>query len=134
MYLYKNKKIIGYTIFDKKHLNNIKNYRWRLDSSGYVGMANMRLHNLIMGIKSGFEVDHINRNKLDNRDINLRWVNRAQNSWNKKCLGVHKQTYTKKWIAQIRINNKTIHLGTFDSKKDALISRKSAEKIYHIYN
>jgi UDP-N-acetylmuramoylalanine--D-glutamate ligase len=33
----------------------------------------------ILGKKKGFEIDHINRNPLDNRKENLRFVTKTQN-------------------------------------------------------
>lgn len=41
------------------------------------------LHRLLAKAKNGIEVDHINRNPLDNREDNLRWVTHKQNSYNK---------------------------------------------------
>ena len=35
-----------------------------------------------------------------------------------------------KWKAYIKINQRTIHLGTFSNKEDAIIARKNAEIKY----
>lgn len=46
------------------------------------------LHQLILpGVPSGYVVDHINRNKLDNRRCNLRIISRADNNRNRDLLG-----------------------------------------------
>lgn len=38
--------------------------------------------------------------------------------------------YKNKWKSCIRVNNKNIHLGTFESYEQALTSRKEAERRY----
>lgn len=67
-------------------------------------------------------VDHINKDKQDNRFINLRIVTALGNAQNKSLrqksnktgyLGVYKSVDGKKYIAQIRHEKKLIHLGTF---------------------
>ena len=132
MELYKgySYKVIGHTVFNKKHLSKITGKRWGIDGRGYVRNFYEKLHQVVMGKKLGFETDHINRNKLDNRDLNLRFVTRAQNSWNKKYLGIHKHTQTNKWVVQIKANNKHYHIGCFGTKKEALSARKLAELKY----
>jgi hypothetical protein len=42
------------------------------------------MHRLIMGCPVGFEVDHINGNKLDNRRANLRLASHRQNCQNQR--------------------------------------------------
>jgi len=61
--------------------------RWHLDSSGYpctfwVGVGCQRLHRLLCVVPKGMVVDHINRNKMDNRRINLRIVGQSENTLN----------------------------------------------------
>jgi hypothetical protein len=78
----------------------------------------MRLH----------EVDHINREKTDNRLSNLRWCSRSDNSRNCKR---HEKSETKyigaymnrkKWISQIRIKGKLIQLGRFNFEIQAALA------------
>ena len=81
------------------------------------------------------EIDHINRNKLDNRIENLRDVNGQLNLYNtgkKNCnttgyKGVTFIARLGKWQAQIRTNGRKIYLGTFDTPERADISHRIAE-------
>ena len=79
------------------------------------------LHRFVMGanLHDKKEVDHINRNPLDNTKANLRFVSRSTNSRNKtkrnttsKYPGVSRTKYGK-WLAQIRIDGKKTRLGEF---------------------
>ena len=81
------------------------------------------------------EIDHINRNRSDNRIANLREASRSGNMVNRKypkgasgVTGVSKHRCG--WQAHIRINNRTVHLGLFKTVKEAAIARTAAEKIY----
>lgn len=65
--------------------------KWTLNSSGYVhyynGKASLAivLHRFIAEVDdSNVMVDHINRNRLDNRRCNLRLVDIATNNYNRK--------------------------------------------------
>lgn len=92
------------------------------------------LHRYIMGtMPKGMVVDHINRNTLDNRRQNLRVVTIQENLRN-QLRPNNKTGYTGvsighkgKYNAQIKHNYKKIHLGTFDTIKEALEARKQAE-------
>lgn len=90
-------------------------------------------------IKGGYEIDHINRKRYDNRIENLRCVTRSGNRRNTSAgrrnrsgnVGVHLlHGYTNKWVAQIRHAGKVIHLGCFDSKEKAIEKRTEAEVEY----
>jgi len=56
------------------------------------------LHKLLFNPPIGFEVDHRNRNGLDNRRDNIRIVTRTQNSQNRK---VHSNNQTGSRLAKI---------------------------------
>lgn len=83
-------------------------------------------------------VDHINHNRADNRISNLRNITKEENSKNmrKFCTntsGFSGVTYFKRddvWQACIWHNNKSIHLGYFKNKEDAILARRSAEIDY----
>lgn len=82
------------------------------------------MHVLIAGRK-GF--DHVNRNGLDNRRINLRPATGTQNNANQalrsdstsgfKGVTWHKQD--RKWQAKIKANGKDYYLGQFEHPLDA---------------
>jgi len=88
------------------------------------------------------QIDHINRNKKDNRICNLREVSHSQNQQNqsKYCnntsghLGVHRYKTTPKWQAYITVNRKRIHLGYFDKLENAIAARKSGENTYFTHH
>lgn len=83
------------------------------------------------------EIDHINRDRADNRWANLRAVTTAQNAFNRSKYrtntsghpGVH--TAGGRWRACISIGNKHKHLGTFDTIEEAVAVRAAAKAEYH---
>lgn len=92
----------------------------------------VRLHRFILGITDKkIEVDHINRNPLDNRRENLRLANRNQNMRNIKFkdrpnktgfIGVYKSH--GKFRGCLSVDDKTIHVkGAFETAKEAAVER-----------
>lgn len=62
-------------------------HNWSLSGDGYpmtyIGGRFVKLHHLVMGKpKKGLVTDHINRDKLDNRKENLRFVTQRENLLN----------------------------------------------------
>lgn len=82
----------------------------------------------------GMEIDHINRNRSDNRECNLRLVTRAENIANKACnknsssgwkgVGWHKAS--KKWRARITYKGNKIDIGSVETLYTAI-------SMYNIY-
>ena len=80
------------------------------------------------------DVDHINRNKGDNRWRNLREVTMSQNMCNVPLkpsnttgfIGVVWDKDRNKWRAQIRVNGKKTNLGRFDNVEDAIKAHDQA--------
>lgn len=117
---------------------------------GYLVSVNLKgdgiviLHRLIFGITDQtIKVDHKKHNKrneakYDNRKSNLRIVTLSQNGQNRSLQsnntsGVAGVTWSKshnKWMSQIGINGKTLYLGVYSNKDDAIKARKDAELKY----
>lgn len=93
----------------------------------------IRMHQEIVKPPPGYELDHKDRNGINNRSKNIRVVTHAQNSKNYGSIGggsnykgVSWNKQARKWRAQLRINYKQTHLGYFDSEKEAAIAYDDA--------
>lgn len=108
-----------YAIVDKEFAR-LDRCKWFLDSRWYVVSSTNKLdqhikrsiHQNILNVKIGwYEIDHINRNKLDNRKCNLRIVTRSENQLNRWLLksntswirGVSYHKDRNTYVAQIKI-------------------------------
>lgn len=82
----------------------------------------------------GMEVDHRDNNPRNNRWENLREATRSQNGCNRKIQsnntsgmkGVFFDKTRRKWVAEIKLNNKKIRLGRFDLIEDAAAAYAAA--------
>jgi hypothetical protein len=77
------------------------------------------------------QVDHINGNRSDNRISNLRLATHQENQHNNHRLGVHYNKNWKKWAAQITLDGKQKHLGTWDCPLMAGLAYKDAKRQLH---
>lgn len=135
-------------IFDKEDLEIVKSCYWSYNPNNrrVNGLANgqtMQIARFIM-IENGYNlspldfVDHKNRDVLDNRKENLRICTRSENAINKGCQanntsghpGVSYHIKQKKYQAYIKVNQKHIHLGSFENIEDAILAREAAEEKY----
>jgi hypothetical protein len=76
-------------------------------------------------------IDHINGNRDDNRIDNLRSVTNQQNLFNTNAKGYTFNKNKNKFKSQIRVNNKSIYLGYFDTEVEASKAYLDAKKMYH---
>ncbi len=86
------------------------------------------LHRLIMNAPKGMIVDHINHKTLDNTDLNLRVITKAQNHQNRKgaqsnssseVRGVSWFERDNKWRAHITVDRVFRHIGYFNTIEEA---------------
>lgn len=136
---------IGYTFkgeefyFDLEDYDKIKDYCWRIDNNGYVVTTGGKtLHSIVMNTKGWQRADHRQHNKRDNRKSQLRICTIQKNNMNKKIAknntsgvtGVYWNSKNNKWYASIKLNKKSIYLGSFIEFEDAVNARKKAEERY----
>jgi hypothetical protein len=135
----------NYVLIDKEYLPLVLEYKWYLSKDGYPmthGLINSKnkfsvgwkLHSFLHNnIKLGDKevIDHINRNKLDNRMKNLRVCTAKENSYNtskrkgnntSKYKGVSIQKYKNGnvlWTATISKDGKTSKIKNIETEEEA---------------
>lgn len=111
----------------------VSRYRWTRRKEGYFvascGKRNshIMLHRLIMNPPSGVLVDHIDGDPANCRRSNMRLCDSAGNARNvrtqrnNKCglKGVYWADDRKKWRAEITVNRRHIHIGSFETGEEA---------------
>lgn len=122
----------GYTEVDDDRLD-LLSAKWYLGGSGYAQSSKGEYlhHKIIGGSKKGHYLDHISRDKLDNRSKNLRYVTASENAFNSGARKANKCGYkninwdsaNNKWRVTLRVQGKTINYGRFKELKDAIKTR-----------
>ena len=96
---------------------------WRIGLRGSMSTASTRPAKSITGTE----------NRADNRIANLRDIPPPQNRWNavprgrSGVAGVSRRG--AKWRAKIIVNGRLIHLGTYDSRKEAAAAYRCAARL-----
>ena len=133
---------IGRTKIDLEDVEKCAQYKWSFSNGGYIVRMKptlLFLHRFILDCNNNEqEVDHINRDKLDNRKSNLRTCTAFENSRNKGMhrnnksgvKGVFQRKGSNKWNAFINFNKQRINLGVYDNIEEATRVRKEAELKY----
>lgn len=132
-----------YLVIDDADSQSLEGSRFHLHNCGYVTTyskktkRNALLHRLIINPPAGYEVDHINGDKLGNRRENLRLATKSQNMANKSKHLSNKSGFKgvvqKRgiWLAQIGYDSQTHGLGTFRNPLDAARAYDDAAKVHH---
>jgi hypothetical protein len=128
----------------------LKKFKWYLGKDGYPRAYRSvdgkrrggKMHKMLMGRNKGMVIDHINRNKLDNRIENLRICTPKENSYNtskpknskNKYKGVKKQGKTGKWTASITKDKEKREIKNIATEKEAAeIYDMMAEELFGEY-
>ena len=127
----------GYTILVDSHLvEELSKYNWLVNKLGYAQtktgtkQVTTYIHKLVAKLENFpefKEIDHIDRNKLNNQASNLRPATRSQNMANRSkrsgysssYKGVSYDRFTSKWRAQLKVNNKHVLAKRFATEIEA---------------
>jgi len=134
-------------LVDDADLPLVDGHRWfsqrRRDdyhhAATHCGGKYVYMHQLILGTQPGTEIDHKNRNGLDNRRANLRACTHSENQCNRRIQsnntsgfrGVSWYAKSCKWRAKIKRFGKQVHLGHFATKEAASAAYELAALQYH---
>ena len=111
----------------------------------FVSSNNQRTHHFVHNVialcyfgekPEGYQTDHINSIKTDNRVENLQYITPQQNYQKRKTMnGRNIKGYTLKkngtYEAQIAIDNKSFYLGSFHTEEEARQAYIDAKLKYH---
>jgi hypothetical protein len=136
---------VGWTFDDEGTLYkpNGKPCSFNLCSEGYRRVyyegKRYKQHRIIFFLVNGWwpeEVDHIDRNRANNRPSNLRGTDKSGNQHNKRMLdsntsGIRGVSKRKRggWVAHISIGGKSIQR-QFKTKDSAILQRQQWEQLY----
>ncbi len=135
-------KVKGFVyLWDKNRIKGNKGYAYRFEyypnvSKRWFNRKRVFLHNDVLGVETkisdGLQVDHINRDSLDNRKANLRIVSFSENQINKGLSKRNSSGYKGvSWHERDKIFRAAI---TYNSIKYCLGNFKKAEEAALAYN
>jgi len=134
-------------LIDDEDFSLVTRYTWRAVSMGNMWYAHsgdsrdgdfVTMHQLIFGDLPGFEIDHKDRDGLNNQRYNLRHATHAQNNANKPAQSNNNSGYkgvswhrkARKWMAQLNVNGQHFYLGLHDTPKQAaLVYNQKAKEL-----
>lgn len=96
-----------------------------------------KMHREILKPPIGVEIDHRDRDGLNNQRYNMRVATHAENAHNRRkqeetsqFKGVTWYRWKTKWLGQIQVKNQRIHLGYFLSQTEAALAYDRAARTY----
>ena len=127
-----------FALVDDKDFDWLNQFKWCVNSKRYVMNRGSTMHKMIMQPPEGYQVDHINGDRFDNRRSNLRLCTVSQNCANRVSRikpksgyrGVTWHSTTKKWRACIKVRQKKISLGLYFKRQQAAQAYNQAAKQY----
>ena len=136
--------VVAWALADVADAPALGESRWCKITSGYAvarrrGGKFVFMHRFL--VPEGEEVDHIDRNKMNNQRDNLRSCTRQENGRNLPMKKNNKSGYkgvrrheSGKWEARLMFNRKHVYLGRFNTAEEAAIAYDAGAKaIYEAF-
>lgn len=125
-----------FAVIDEIDAPLVCHHNWSVQSGGTAGRRRLPddppgtpivvLYRLILGARDGEQVDHADRDRLNNRRANIRLCNGTQNGANRRLnrtstgfRGVDRPSYISGWRARIKAHGKSRHLGIYPTPEEA---------------
>lgn len=94
------------------------------------------MHMVLMGRRKGFQIDHRDRNGLNNQRGNLRWATASDNLCNRQSRGSSTgfrgvSFQGGRYVAQIGKNRRVTYLGRFSTAEEAARAYNHAARLVH---
>jgi len=146
------RQIVAYTLIEEQDADLAK-MTWHLNNGGYAARAVPRrqrrhgdsstklerLHRVILRAPQGVEVDHINRNRLDNRRCNLRFATSGEQARNVSLNARNTTGYkgvsflqgAQRWSATVKFEGAAYYMGVFRSPEAAAFAYDFAARALH---
>jgi len=120
-----------------KEAGTLADGRWIVTLDG----IKIRRYTIVWAVHHGAwpssEIDHKNRDPLDDRIGNLRLATNSQNQANRKSSnpsgfkGVRRHKRSGAWYAEISVNGASVHIGSFGTPEEAHDAYASAASRHH---
>jgi hypothetical protein len=140
-----------YAIVDVEDFERLNKYKWHCAHYDYAKRAiskkfgkgkrqvGIYMHKEICPAPAGMIVDHINRNSLDNRKVNLRVATQKQNIWNRRFIrkggktrynGIRWDKNREKWQVRLVVNGRRESFGYYADEIEAAKAYDRVAKKY----
>lgn len=141
---------VRYALVDVEDFERLNQYKWHCTRLGYAcrqvprsqrkgNERTILMHKELCPVPEGMVVDHINRNRLDNRKANLRPATKRQNAWNgpfrkragdPRFGGIKWDKDLRKWRVRLDVNGRPESFGCYDDQAEAARVYDRAAKQY----
>ncbi len=137
-----------YALADDEDFEFLSKWKWYFSDKGYAvrttylsdgQQTTIRMHSLVLLSRLNQQIDHANRDKLDNQKFNLRFSTQANNCCN---AGIRKDNISGfkgvswcstmlKWRVQVQTEGAKKSIGNYENKEDAARAYNEAAIKYH---
>lgn len=129
----------SFFLCDQEDIGLVEQNTWYLNQNGYARNTDgIYFHRMVINIPEGYVIDHINRDKLDNRKENLRTCLPRDNCHNRGLYVTNTSGHTGvyelksgRFSAGITVDYKSIHLGNYKTYEEACKIYEDAKEKYH---